>query len=338
MKPSPELIKAIKDRLALGHSQEEIKAECLATGYTEAEFTEAYKEATTEPESAKKEIKLTSANSLLGEGIQNWRRYLDLWLVLALALMIGTVAEYLITLDLSPLLEIALVVLMIGTFIAYMIFSGIALHVTATKPEKTTWNSSARWVYRHILPLVWLYILTSLVVWGGFFLFIIPGIIVSVYLYLSPYVLVHEEKRGEKAMLRSREIVWGHWWQLLRKLGLLFIYIFFFMLVVGAVATLFEYVLPLTTAVLAGELLLQAASAAIVIVMFSVGNSLYHQTKALPVTEKDTPNGTIRYRTLAMIGLLMILAMTALIAYLLYMGVPAEWDWTSPANDTIINR
>ena len=48
---SPELITAIKERIALGRSREEIEAEVVATGYTTEQFAAAYAAATT-PSSA----------------------------------------------------------------------------------------------------------------------------------------------------------------------------------------------------------------------------------------------------------------------------------------------
>ena len=58
----------------------------------------------------------------------------------------------------------------------------------------------------------WISLLTSLAVLGGFILFIIPGIIFSVYFLFSKYVLFFEDKKGNLALIRSAQLVQGNWW------------------------------------------------------------------------------------------------------------------------------
>lgn len=68
-----------------------------------------------------------------------------------------------------------------------------------------------RTAYPKILSYMWLAPLTSLVVIGGLVLFIIPGIIVAVWIGLSMFVLVAEDDRGMNALLKSKEYVRGRW-------------------------------------------------------------------------------------------------------------------------------
>lgn len=65
-----------------------------------------------------------------------------------------------------------------------------------------------------ILPLLWIILLNSLVVLGGFILLIIPGIIFSVWFMFSQFALIFENIRGAQALLRSKELVIGHWWRI----------------------------------------------------------------------------------------------------------------------------
>jgi len=61
-------------------------------------------------------------------------------------------------------------------------------------------------------PFLLISLLTGLVIGLGFLLFIVPGIIFTIWLAFSAYAVVCEDKKGFKALSRSRELVKGHWW------------------------------------------------------------------------------------------------------------------------------
>ena len=63
-----------------------------------------------------------------------------------------------------------------------------------------------------ILPLFWVSLLSGLIVAGGYFLLLIPGIIFTVWFLFSSFVLVAEEVSGTGALLKSREYVRDFWW------------------------------------------------------------------------------------------------------------------------------
>ncbi|MFA5368905.1 MAG: hypothetical protein WC303_02770 [Candidatus Paceibacterota bacterium] len=70
--------------------------------------------------------------------------------------------------------------------------------------------------------MIWDYIvisfLTGLVILGGFFIFIIPGILLSVYLAFTMFVLINEGDREVEALLKSYEYVKEHWWPVLGRI------------------------------------------------------------------------------------------------------------------------
>ncbi len=72
--------------------------------------------------------------------------------------------------------------------------------------------------YKNIWSLSWIYVLTALIVYGGIFLLIVPGIIVTVLTFFAPYVYLKEGKRGLSALMRSRELVRGRWWTVFQML------------------------------------------------------------------------------------------------------------------------
>ncbi|MDP3794984.1 MAG: hypothetical protein Q8R13_03585 [bacterium] len=63
-----------------------------------------------------------------------------------------------------------------------------------------------------IMPFLFIGILTFLAVTGGFMLFVIPGIILSLALSFAGYVLFSEGYRGLAALVRSWQYLRGYWW------------------------------------------------------------------------------------------------------------------------------
>ncbi len=64
-----------------------------------------------------------------------------------------------------------------------------------------------------ILPAyIWVYFLLTTIITGGFLLFVIPGILFSVWFSLAIFVLVFEKKRGFNALLKSQHLVKGKFW------------------------------------------------------------------------------------------------------------------------------
>jgi len=58
----------------------------------------------------------------------------------------------------------------------------------------------------------WIAFLMGVISLAGFLLFIVPGVIFSVWFGLSLYVFVFEDIKGMKALYRSKELVQGYWW------------------------------------------------------------------------------------------------------------------------------
>lgn len=65
---------------------------------------------------------------------------------------------------------------------------------------------------------VWVAFLVSFVVMGGFLLFIIPGIIFMVWFSLATYVVVNENIRGMDALMRAKEYARGKWFPIFLRL------------------------------------------------------------------------------------------------------------------------
>jgi len=73
--------------------------------------------------------------------------------------------------------------------------------------------------WRDTVPYLWVSFLVGIIVVLGTLLFIIPGIIFTVWFVLSNLVFVIEGTRGYKALQRSRELIEGRFWPVVWRLA-----------------------------------------------------------------------------------------------------------------------
>jgi hypothetical protein len=76
----------------------------------------------------------------------------------------------------------------------------------------TTWQESLAFAARRLPSVLWVLILTTLAILGGFVALIIPGLYLAVALYFSEPALLFEDMRGRAALQRSFQLVKGRWW------------------------------------------------------------------------------------------------------------------------------
>lgn len=76
--------------------------------------------------------------------------------------------------------------------------------------------------WHKIISYWWISILLAFLVLGGFLLFFVPGIILSVWFSLALYILVAEDKKGTNALFRSKQLVSGKWWTVFWKVAINF--------------------------------------------------------------------------------------------------------------------
>jgi hypothetical protein len=97
--------------------------------------------------------------------------------------------------------------------------------------------------YKKGKNLLWAYIVLSLfnsmIVFGGFVVFLIPGIIFSVWLSLAVFVFMEENEKQEKAILKSYEYVRGHWWPILGRILFIVFVLMAIQWIISLILTLF---------------------------------------------------------------------------------------------------
>lgn len=107
------------------------------------------------------------------------------------------------------------VVSVIGTVVSLIVnfWVGLSLlYVMKDREGGIGAKEALRNGWRRLISFWWVTFLVFIISMGGYFLFIIPGIILSVWFSFAGYVLVAEDKRGMTALLRSKHLVSGYWW------------------------------------------------------------------------------------------------------------------------------
>ena len=96
----------------------------------------------------------------------------------------------------------------IGLCAAY--WGGAAL-VFAVADETIGVRDSLVKGWERLGSFVWVYSLAGFIIGGGFFLFVVPGVIFYVWFFFCQFVLAAEGDRGMAALLKSKEYVKGRW-------------------------------------------------------------------------------------------------------------------------------
>ena len=100
------------------------------------------------------------------------------------------------------------------------------LYAIKDRNEKIGIKEAFRRSRGKINSFAWVLILTGFITMGGSMLFMIPGIIFSIWFIFTSYVLVSEDIGGMNALMKSKAYVQGHWWSVSWRflaLGLIFI-------------------------------------------------------------------------------------------------------------------
>ena len=244
---TPELIAAVRERLEYAYSEDAIRDELRSAGYDEESITKALAQARAEQAGgepsansdttpvaeqlgASGTVALPGVTALIKHAFAFLKTRTDVWATLAGALIAMSLLGWAVQSSGDLALTVGATILLLVVLVLYLLTLIAALHIVVESPaRRIPFNEAFGWAGKRLGSFVWVYLLTAFAVWGGLLLLVIPGIIVSLYIYFSQYVLAREGLRGLDALMRSRELVRGHWWALLGRLiviGLSFVSIF----------------------------------------------------------------------------------------------------------------
>jgi len=114
--------------------------------------------------------------------------------------------------------------LVIGMFLAivlWTIFIGLTFIILTVKPVGTKLKEIFQEAWKKFGQYLWLVILVSFFVVLSTLFFVIPGIIVGIYLTFYSYIFITEGERGMEALKHSWKLVEGSWWKVFGRLFLL---------------------------------------------------------------------------------------------------------------------
>lgn len=291
-----ELTATVAEYRRAGYADEKIREELQQAGCDDATIDSVLSEVVAE-------VSLPSATALFTLGFSFAKANLNLLLLLTIPYAVLAVTNFWLVVQVAPeaTRDLVLSVVAIGAFFTYFILSLTVLYRLMNTPDAETLTDAFAWVKVNIWSFLWLGLLTTLVTMGGFLLLVIPGIIVSVYLYLAQYVFVAEGKTGMAAVLRSRELVRGYWLAVFSRLLLIGIMLFGSMLLLGVlISTVLLFVPAGPTTDLVKELCMQLASAGIALMMFRVGKEVYKGLVREVPAGQETTFISVRQRYLAL--------------------------------------
>lgn len=341
---SPELIKAISERIEQSQSKETIRDQVLAQGHSPEVFEAAYVAALSEVKTAvidhaHAETPLLTTRdlprvaTLVKDSFSFTRNHLFLAALLAAPLVISYITTEISTYYAdNEVLSIAAgsvaVVAMLGYFFN---FAAVLYYVGKVKRGEAGLKAAFSFARKHFFSLMGIYILSMLALWGGFFLFVIPGIILYTTLYFAPFVLLNEEKRGMDALLGSRALVKGRWMVITLKLLKYVIVVFFPLLFVSGMYTAITEVVGWGSwSILAGEMVLETLMAfAAVMNLFAV-NELYHALTLTMTPSVPESGARTRYWLLVGVGVLAFVALVAALIYATQEGMLEELPIEDP--------
>ena len=116
------------------------------------------------------------------------------------------------------------VLLILGIFLFVILLSAfitLSFILLVIKPTGAKLREIFQEVWKKLWQYLWIVTLVGFFTTLSFIFFIIPGLIVGIYLVFFPYVLITEEGRGMNALKRSWALVKGNWWKVFGRIFLL---------------------------------------------------------------------------------------------------------------------
>jgi len=106
---------------------------------------------------------------------------------------------------------------------------------------KTTVGESLKNGFSKIISFFVVTLLVAFIVGGASMFFLIPGIIFAIWLSFAAYVLIYEGKGGATALIKSKDLVSGNWWNLFGRMAILALLMWVISFSVGIVLQIFSF-------------------------------------------------------------------------------------------------
>lgn len=259
--PNQQLLEYVKQQLKEGVSREQIKNLLLVNNWQEADINAAFNVIASNtaptPESQTPQQltgALPGATALLSQAWSLYKQrfvtFLGITIVptfvfMALVAMLTSIGSEKGKIFLAEKLagsSIEALLLMLGALVLFLFATtfisqswgqtSLLFAIKDSSEEIGVWEAYRRGWHK-LYSYWWITLLMGFIVLGGFFLFIIPGIIFAVWFSMAMFILIAEDLKGMNALLKSREYVKGRWGDVLWRL----FFVSIFSLILSAAST-----------------------------------------------------------------------------------------------------
>lgn len=163
-------------------------------------------------------------------------------------------------------------------------------------------------------PVVWVAIITCFIIGGASMLFLIPGLILSIYFIFAKIIVITEKENGLSALLKSREYVRGYFWPIVGRYLVIVVTSGIILVVLNKIDSLFIESLRTVLGSSAREALLLVSETLVNIVVFPLmlipTYLLYENVRKVRgdiVIKKDNKQGLI-YLGIGLAGWIFLMA------------------------------
>jgi len=116
---------------------------------------------------------------------------------------------------------------------------GATLYALKDSSEGIGIGESYKRAAKSILPLLWVYVLSGFVVFGGVLLALIPGVVFMIWFIFAPFALIVDGERGMRGLLKSKDYVRGYFWDIFFRFILITVANFIIGMIIGIVGSIF---------------------------------------------------------------------------------------------------
>lgn len=125
---------------------------------------------------------------------------------------------------------VILIFIIIFIIVSLALNAAMIMVVANYKSKPSSWAMFKKG-FSYVLPLILASIITGFLIYGGFFLFVIPGIVFGIALSFTYYEIVLNKKPVLSAMRRSMGIVFANFWGILGRMLLFMVVVFAIVLI-----------------------------------------------------------------------------------------------------------
>ncbi len=137
-----------------------------------------------------------------------------LFSMLGFVLMIMSLLQFLtVGTNSTPIFFVSLIANIIVSYVVYLAMLRVAL-----SPARATLKDVLFGIEKYIVPAAWVSGIIILATFGGVALFVIPGIIVSIFLNFSIVSVIGEHLQKTDAVIYSWRLVEGRWWRVFSRI------------------------------------------------------------------------------------------------------------------------